>query len=527
MKAVYVGAGTDTRPIRHLKNMSHLYCIDGQPFSEFGAMTHQCDPTYCRPGCTGYSRQSFLPKLDDAMRSVSQQLVSSPIKEIREYRPSNGSDGPAVTYFTNIAIPEHVDKVQDEIANFDMLIVAGHDPHSRIMDCTTKRVVFIGFEGTAYSEGEAEGHVITRLRGEPRFRKRFSSFIFVTNGYLHHFGSWDGFLTMANRESRVILVTGGAGLVGRTLRAEVNRKTRANDPHGYEEFNCRVTDRWIFVTRKAADLRDLEDTWALFEEHRPTHVIHLAAFVGGLFKNMRYGVEFFTQNMMMTLNILSCCREFGVKKCISCLSTCIFPDKIQYPIDEGMIHNGPPHISNEGYAYAKRMTDVLSKCYNKEYDCLFTSIIPTNIYGPFDNFSLQDGHVIPSLIHKAFVAKTRDEPLVVRGSGKPLRQFIYSQDLARLLIWTLNNYRESEPIILAPDPDDEHSIADIGNLISKASGIDAPIALDTSSADGQIRKTASNAKLRTYLPGFQFTPIDKGISETVAWFKENYKEARI
>ncbi len=526
MKAVYVGAGTDTRPIRHLKDISHLYCIDGQPFSEFGAMTHQCDPTYCRPGCTGYSRQSFLPAQDDAMQSVSQQLVSSPLKDTRVYRPSNGANGPAVTYFTNTAIPEHVDQVQDKIANFDTLIVAGHDPHSRIMDCTTKRVVFIGFEGTVYSEGEDRGHVITRLIEEPMFRKRFRSFIFVINGYLHHFGTWDGFLTMANTKSRIILVTGAAGLVGQALQAEVKLRTRSNDPHGYGEFNCRATDRWVFTTRKDADLRDLEDTWALFEDHRPTHVIHLAAFVGGLFKNMRYSVEFFTQNMMMTLNILSCCREFGVKKCISCLSTCIFPDKIQYPIDESMIHDGPPHSSNEGYAYAKRMTDVLSRCYNNEYDCLFTSIIPTNVYGPFDNFNIEDGHVIPSLIHKAIRAQAEGKALVVGGSGKPLRQFIYSRDLARLLIWAVASYEDKEPIIMAPDPEDEHSIANIGKLISKLAGIETPIVLDTSRADGQLRKTASNAKLRTYLPNFQFTSIYQGIAETVTWLKANYKEAR-
>ena len=522
MKAVYVGAGTDTRPIRYLKDISHLYCIDGQPFSEFGTGVHACNPDYCHDDCSGYSRPGFLPRLDEEMKVVSRRLVSSPEDEIREYRPSHGANGLAVTYFTNTAIPEHVDNVQDKVADFDMLIVAGHDPHSRIMDCTTKRVVFIGFEGTVYSEGEDKGHVITRLVDEPMFRKRFRSFIFVINGYPHHFGTWSGFLMMATRRSRIILVTGSAGLVGQALQAEVKRAMRDQDMSPYS----RTTDRWVFATRKDADLRDLEDTWALFEKHRPTQVIHLAAFVGGLFKNMRYGVEFFTQNMMMTLNILSCCREFGVKKCISCLSTCIFPDKTQYPIDEGMIHDGPPHSSNEGYAYAKRMTDVLSRCYNDEYDCLFTSIIPTNVYGPFDNFSIEDGHVIPSLIHKAIRAQAKGKALMVRGSGKPLRQFIYSHDLARLFIWAIDGYEEKEPIIMAPDQEDEHSIASIGKLISKSAGIETPIVLETSRADGQLRKTASNAKLRTYLPNFQFTSIDQGIAETVAWLKANWNRAR-
>lgn len=107
--------------------------------------------------------------------------------------------------------------------------------------------------------------------------------------------------------------------------------------------------------------RNYEQTKKLFEKYRPTYVIHLAAFVGGLFKNMRLKLQFYNDNMAMNSNVLRCCSEFGVKKCVSCLSTCIFPDKTTYPIDETMVHNGPPHTSNEGYAYAKRMLDVESR----------------------------------------------------------------------------------------------------------------------------------------------------------------------
>ena len=129
-----------------------------------------------------------------------------------------------------------------------------------------------------------------------------------------------------------------------------------------------------------------------------------------------------------------------VAKLVSCLSTCIFPDKTTYPIDETMLHTGPPHSSNAGYAYAKRMIDVLNRCYNEEYGCQFTSVIPTNIYGPHDNFNLEDSHVIPGLIHKACIAKDAGADFVVWGSGTPLRQFIYSNDLAKLMIWTLRSY---------------------------------------------------------------------------------------
>jgi GDP-L-fucose synthase len=128
------------------------------------------------------------------------------------------------------------------------------------------------------------------------------------------------------------------------------------------------------------------------------------------------------------------------------LSTCIFPDKTTYPIDETMLHTGPPHSSNAGYAYAKRMIDVLNRCYNEEYGCQFTSVIPTNIYGPHDNFNLEDSHVIPGLIHKACIAKDAGTDFVVWGSGTPLRQFIYSNDLAKLMIWTLRSYDVRWPV---------------------------------------------------------------------------------
>lgn len=121
---------------------------------------------------------------------------------------------------------------------------------------------------------------------------------------------------------------------------------------------------------------------------------------------MKYKVEFWRDNVSINDTVLSLSKEYGVEKVISCLSTCIFPEETSYPIDETMIHNGPPHASNEGYAYAKRMLDVLNRCYSEEYGCRFTSVIPTNIYGKYDNFHLDDAHVIPALIHKIYRAKS-------------------------------------------------------------------------------------------------------------------------
>ncbi len=200
-----------------------------------------------------------------------------------------------------------------------------------------------------------------------------------------------------NPESSVrVLVTGGTGLVGKAIESVVNEEGAPNES-------------WFYASSKDADFRSKESTVALFERIKPTHVIHLAAMVGGLFRNLTYKVEFYRENILINDNVMECCRDFKVVKLVSCLSTCIFPDKTTYPIDETMVHNGPPHSSNAGYAYAKRMIDVMNRAYNDQYNCNFTSIIPTNIYGPHDNYSIEDGHVIPGLIHKTYLAKKNGE----------------------------------------------------------------------------------------------------------------------
>ena len=177
--------------------------------------------------------------------------------------------------------------------------------------------------------------------------------------------------------NKIVLVTGGSGLVGSAIKEYVD------NGEGQAEG-----EQWVFLSSKDGDLKDRPAINAIFEKHKPTHVIHLAAKVGGLFANMKQKVEFYRENIAMNDNVMECSRIYKVEKLVSYLSTCIFPDKTTFPIDETMLHNGPPHSSNEGYAYAKRMVDTMNRAYKEEYGCNFTSIIPTNIYGPNDNFSI-------------------------------------------------------------------------------------------------------------------------------------------
>lgn len=320
---------------------------------------------------------------------------------------------------------------------------------------------------------------------------------------------------MASEKKR-ILVTGGTGLVGAAIKHVVETDENA------EKYN----EEFFFISSKECDLRNREQTEALFKKYQPTHVIHLAALVGGLFRNLSRNLDFFRDNMQINDNVLSVAFQTGVKKVISCLSTCIFPDKTTYPIDETMVHNGPPHDSNFGYAYAKRMIDVMNKGYSVQYGVHYTSIIPTNVFGPHDNYNIEDGHVLPGLMHKCYLAKKNNTPLVIWGSGKPLRQFIYSNDLARLYLWVLREYDSIEPIILSVGEEDEVSIKQAADAIVKAMDFKGEVQFDTTRADGQYKKTASNKKLRTYLPDFQFTPFEEAIKTTCDWFVNNFDQAR-
>jgi GDP-L-fucose synthase len=228
----------------------------------------------------------------------------------------------------------------------------------------------------------------------------------------------------------------------------------------------------------------------------------------------------------MNDNIFEACHLFNVPRLVSCLSTCIFPDKTPYPIDETMVHNGPPHPSNAAYAHAKRMIDVMNHAYAAQHGRRYTSVIPTNVYGAHDNFSIEDGHVIPGLIHKCHLAQAAGADFVVWGSGAPLRQFIHSSDLAALTVWAMRHYDSVEPIILSVDEADEVPISAVAAMVAEAMGFSGRLVMDASKADGQFKKTAANGKLRALLPGYRFKPIKEGIAETVAWFKANYGTLR-
>lgn len=302
-----------------------------------------------------------------------------------------------------------------------------------------------------------------------------------------------------------LLITGSNGLVGSALRKY--------SPEGT-----------IFVTREDADLTDFEATKKLFESHAPTHIIHAAAQVGGIGGNMAHPGEYFRNNILINTNVLEAARLAGVTKVLSFLSTCIYPNDAPFPLHEDSLHNGPPHPSNFAYAHAKRMIDVQSRAYRKEWGCNFITAVGTNIYGPHDNFSLENSHVLPALIHKSYLAKQNGTDFPIWGSGTALREFVLSDDVAKLALWAIDSYEEESPIMFTSGV--ETSIKEVVETIAQKMHFEGNIVFDTSKPDGQLRKPSDTTKLKSYRPDFEFTSVEDGIAQTVEWFSKTYPNIR-
>jgi len=297
-----------------------------------------------------------------------------------------------------------------------------------------------------------------------------------------------------------VLVTGGYGMVGSAVESQIK------------------------LSRETCDLTNPRQTNKLFKLIKPDGVIHCAGKVGGIGGNSNYKGEYFYDNLMINTNVIESARKAGVKNLVAFLSTCVFPDKVKYPLTVDQIQLGEPHESNYPYAYAKRMADVQIRAYREQYDINYTSIIPSNIYGPNDNFSLEHGHVMPMLIHKLYLAKKNKTDFTVWGSGKPLREFIYSKDIAKIAEWALFNYEETDPLIISGD--EEVSIKDLVGLLVDEFKFKGKVIFDKTKPDGQLRKPSDNSKIKELMPDFEYTPFEQGIKETVNWFIENYDEAR-
>jgi GDP-L-fucose synthase len=302
------------------------------------------------------------------------------------------------------------------------------------------------------------------------------------------------------------LITGGNGLLGNAFK--------------------RIIPDAIYPDRNEMDCTNYEEVSSVIGAYEPDVVIHLAAKVGGVQANMNDPFMFYHLNSVMNNNIMRACSLRRIPKLVSCLSTCIYPSRyyVDYPLTEDQLHAGPPHESNFGYAYAKRMVDVQTRAIRKQYGLKYVSVIPNNMYGEHDNFNLTDGHVIPALIRKVWEAKITNSPTVmVWGDGQVFREFTYAEDIAKAILFCVENYDDESPINIGNSV--EYLLADIVEIISEALDFQGTIVYDESKPKGQIRKPSSNSKLKEL--GFNvYTPLIHGIRSTCNWFKTNYPNVR-
>ena len=319
-----------------------------------------------------------------------------------------------------------------------------------------------------------------------------------------------------------ILVTGGSGMVGMNIQYTQHCIDMMKD------------DEYVFISSQDCDLTNKARVDQFFEAGKFDRVIHLAARVGGLYKNMSANPEMLIHNMRMNMNVLEACHKYNINRAIFCLSSCVYPaEPSGFPMTENMIDASPPHSSNEGYAYSKRMIKVLCDHYNKDFGREYICLSPVNLYGPYDNYNLKNSHVIPGLIHRMsnFSEHKKRKPessytFDVYGSGKALRQFLYAPDFARIILQFLNNEKVKSGLYNICDSD-EYKISEIIQMLQEYYRIpDKDIYYNTKYSDGIIKKTVSNEKYRSLYPNFQFTDLKEGLRTATHWFHKNNKTCR-
>ncbi len=315
-----------------------------------------------------------------------------------------------------------------------------------------------------------------------------------------------------------IVVTGGSGMIGKSI---LNILSKEND------FMAKWNEHeFVYLSSKDVDLTDRKRTLDFFMYACADYIIHLAANVGGLYKNQENNINMFSDNIKINENVLEACKINKIKRGIFVLSSCIYPiNPSKFPMDESMVHESPPHYSNEGYAYAKRMLEMQCRQYNKlgyEFICL----TPVNLYGPYDNYKINDAHLIPALMHRFHLHNQGGKKLLAYGTGKPERQFLYSKDFAKIILLILGNIDIKQGNIICCN-DEEYQIIDVVDNLADVMELNkGNIYWDTLKSDGCMKKTVSNEKLKKIIKDYNFVSLEDGLKETYDWFINNYDTIR-
>ncbi len=282
-----------------------------------------------------------------------------------------------------------------------------------------------------------------------------------------------------------------------------------------EQEPCEV----ITVTRDQCDLRDRGAVRAYLDQERPHMIIDAAARVGGIYANDSYPVDFLLENLEIQNNVISAAHDFGVEKLLFLGSSCIYPKLARQPMTEDQLLTGPLEPTNEWYALAKIAGIKLCEAYRKQYGSNFISVMPTNLYGPNDNFDPMTSHVLPALLRKAVDRKEAGQRgITLWGSGTPLREFLHVDDLADACIFLMEHYNEASHVNVGSGS--EISIADMARTVMRIVGLEGELEFDRTKPDGTPRKLMSSQRLRDmgWVPRIE---LEDGLRSTLAWYLEH------
>ncbi len=311
-------------------------------------------------------------------------------------------------------------------------------------------------------------------------------------------------------KNKKVIVTGGAGFFGSYIVEEL-AKSGASD---------------VFVPRKSQyNLIEKADVEQLLKDHKPDYIVHAAGSVGGIGANRDNPGKFFYENLMMGVHLMEASRHFGVKKLAVIGTICSYPKFTPIPFKEEDLWNGYPEETNAPYGLAKKMLLVQSQGYREQYGFNSIYLMPVNMYGPRDNFSLDNSHIIPAIIRKCLEAKEQNsKEIVCWGDGSPTREFLHAEDAARGVVLGLLNYDQSEPVNLGTG--NEISIKEAVELIVKATGFKGAVKWDTSKPNGQPRRCVDTKKAEK-LFGFKAKiSLAEGLRQTVEWYLRSLDAVR-
>jgi GDP-L-fucose synthase len=308
-----------------------------------------------------------------------------------------------------------------------------------------------------------------------------------------------------NLKEKKIVVTGGRGFLGRFVVEKLKEKGCDN----------------IFVPRsKEYDLVEKENVRKLYRNTQPNIVIHLASVVGGIGANRENPGRFFYDNLMMGAQLIEEGRNYGIEKFVCIGTICAYPKFAPIPFREEDLWNGYPEETNAPYGIAKKALLVQLQAYRQQYGFKGIYLLPVNLYGPFDNFDPKTSHVIPALIKKCFDAiKEGEEEIVVWGTGKATREFLYVEDCAEGIVLAAERYDDSEPVNLGAGF--EISIKDLVAKIIELTGFMGKVVWDTTKPDGQPRRMLDTGRAEKYFGFKAKTDFNEGLQRTIKWYKEN------